>query len=408
MKTEDLIEQLEICSPSSARDFLHKNKEFINETTEDNLSVLEYFLKKGLSKLACELIQLETFEANLPGHNFLQTSLALGYTDVAAHLLKKEVNPNYCLEGRSSALLTCLENEFFNTAEVMIKKHGAEVNIRSDKGWTPLIWASIKGRSKAVKFLLDHGANVDICNDDGWNALTGAFFKRRTEIVALLQEKGAIFGSKYAEAALLSAYDNGYLDVVKHLVEELGTSINIADENNVSLLCKAVEKGDWPFMSYLLDQGVDVNVFNKDGLPLIALLARDGQEQYIASFLDHGADIHLSSANGTTAIHVAADYNQISTVEKLVEFGANLNAQTNTGKTPLIAAAMNGYMELAQKLVSMGANTELEAESTKKKSYTAKQWAFIMCPKDNRGNSLDCAHKEIAELLTLPGHFIDD
>jgi ankyrin repeat protein len=406
MTAEDLIDGLEKVSPGSALGFLIENQEFINETTEDAISVLEHLLKKGMSKLSCKLIQLETFDPNLSDHNYLQTSLALGYTEVAEQLLKSGCNPNYCLEGRASALLTCLENEFFDTAEVMMQ-HGAEVDIRSDNGWTPLIWASIKGRTKAVNFLLGHGANVNICNDDGWNALTGAFFKRRTEIVTILQEKGAVFGSKYAEAALLSAYDNGYIDVVKNLMNEHGTSINIADENNVSLLCKAVRKGDWPFMTFLLGHGVDVNVFDKDGIPLIAILARDGHEQYISAFLENGADIHLSSANGNTAIHLAADYNQVSTLEKLVELGANVNARSNRGRTPLIAAAINGYLDLAKKLISLGANTELQSESSKEKFYTAKQWAVINSPSAFRKQT-DSAYKEIAELLTLRGHSIDD
>jgi ankyrin repeat protein len=401
MNAEELIDQLEKINPSSTSDFLNENQEFINGTNDEGLSVLEYLLKKGLSNLACEVIQLETFDPNLPGHNYLQTSLALGYANVAVHLLKKGANPNYCLEGRSSALLTCLENEFFNVAEVMIK-HGAEVDIRNDSGWTPLIWASIKGRTKAVKFLLNHSANINICNSDGWNALTGAFFKRRTEIVALLQEKGAVFGSKYAEAALLSAFDNGYLDVVKNLVYEHETSINIADEKNVSLVCKAVQKGDWPFVSFLLERGVDVNVFDADGLPLIAILARNGQDQFISNFLDHGADIHLSSSTGTTAIHVAVKYNQISTVAKLVELGANVNGQNDNGFTPLIDAAYAGYLDLVKRLVSLGANIELKAKSSKGEYYTAKQWALLLCPKDRNKKALDCAHKEIAELLALP------
>jgi ankyrin repeat protein len=407
MKAEDLIYGLEKVSPDSAMGFLIENQEFINETTEDEITVLEHLLKKGMAKLSCEVIQLETFDPNLSGHNFLQTSLALGYTDVAVHLLNNGCNPNYCAEGRASALLTCLENEFFDTAEVMMQ-YGAEVDIRSDNGWTPLIWASIKGRTKAVDFLLGHGANVNICNDDGWNALTGAFFKRRTEIVTILQEKGAVFGSKYAEAALLSAYDNGYLDVVKNLIQEHGTSINIADENNVSLLCKAVEKGDWPFVTFLLEHGVDVNVFNKDGRPLIAVLARDGHEQYISAFIENGADIHLSSANGKTAIHVAADYNQVSTLEKLVDLGANVNAQSNSGITPLIDAAISGYLELAKKLISLGANTELQSESNKNALYNAKQWAVIKCPREGFKLKQKTAHMEIAELLTLPGHSNDD
>jgi ankyrin repeat protein len=105
---------------------------------------------------------------------------------------------------------------------------------------------------------------------------------------------------------------------------------------------------------------------------------------------------------------VAADYNQISTVEKLVELGANVNGQDNSGSTPLIDAALNGYLELVKKLISLGANTELKAKSAKGKFYTAKQWAFLKCPKDRSDNALDCAYKEIAELLTLPGHFLND
>ena len=89
MKAEDLIAQLEKINPCSTLDFLNENQEFINETTDEGLSVLEYLLKKGMSNLACGVIELESFDPNISGHNYLQTSLALGYTNVALHLLKK-------------------------------------------------------------------------------------------------------------------------------------------------------------------------------------------------------------------------------------------------------------------------------------------------------------------------------
>jgi ankyrin repeat protein len=48
---------------------------------------------------------------------------------------------------------------------------GAEVNRKDQNGWTPLHWASFKGRIKSVKILLEHGAEVDSVDDAGYTPL---------------------------------------------------------------------------------------------------------------------------------------------------------------------------------------------------------------------------------------------
>ncbi|KAL5069350.1 hypothetical protein RYX36_020237 [Vicia faba] len=48
---------------------------------------------------------------------------------------------------------------------------GAEVNRKDQNGWTPLHWASFKGRIKSVKVLLEHGAEVDCVDDAGYTPL---------------------------------------------------------------------------------------------------------------------------------------------------------------------------------------------------------------------------------------------
>lgn len=48
---------------------------------------------------------------------------------------------------------------------------GAEVNRKDQNGWTPLHWASFKGRIKSVKVLLEHGAEVDSVDDAGYTPL---------------------------------------------------------------------------------------------------------------------------------------------------------------------------------------------------------------------------------------------
>lgn len=412
LEIKNIHELIAMGDTTAISDLLNNSPESLNEISEQNLSVFEALLNAGYTVVAKALIELDAFDVNHQGHNPLRIAVATGNIDIAQRLLELGASPNYRPEGISSALLLALENEYFDFAAQMVK-HGAEVDIRNAQGWTPLIWASMKGRQKAVEFLLAHGANIHACNNDGWNAVTGAYFKKRTTIVDLLIKQGAVFGAKYAEAALLSAYDNGYKDVVTHLLEDMHTTPNIADEKNISLLSKAVEKGDWSIVKVLLEKGADVNVMSSAGLPLITELAKNGHAELIELFLQNGADIHLASASGRTALYEAALNNQLKTIKLLAEKGANINHQTNTGWTALMAAASKGLLKMVELLLELGVNTELKTD----KGSTAKSIALSNAPKHGQLEKvhgrhcfplLETAFSDIAEKLTLPGHYVDD
>ena len=383
----------------------------VNAVSEEGLSFFEALLNAGYTKAAEHIMSLPDFDINHQGHNPLRIAVALGAIDIAKRLLEKGASPNYRPEGITSALLLCLENEYFDLAALMVEQ-GAEVDIRNDQGWTPLIWASMKGRRKAVDFLIAHGANIHACNNDGWNAVTGAYFKKRTEIVNLLLEQGAVFGAKYAEAALLSAYENGYGDVVNHLLDEFNTNPNVTDAVNVSLLAKAVDKGDWDFVKTLLEKGADVNVTDADGVPVLAVLAGNGHRELIALLLEKGADVHLASESGATAIYLAVKNNQLDTLQFLIEQGADINVQTNTGWTPLMVAASEGYLAMVEWLIEAGANKALVTGD----GLTAKKIALSNAPRHGESRRihgkpvyllLETAFKEISEKLTQAGHYVD-
>jgi len=384
---------------------VEEDSDQVNVVSIDGLSLFEALLNAGYTTAAEHFMSLPKFDINHQGHNPLRIAVAMGCIDLARSLLEKGASPNYRPEGIASALLLCLENEYFDLAELMVEQ-GAEVDIRNDQGWTPLIWASLKGRRKAVDFLIEHGANIHACNNDGWNAVTGAYFKKRTDLVNLLLGKGAVFGARYAEAALLSAYENGYGDVVSHLLDEFNTNPNVTDAANISLLAKAVDKGDWDFVKTLLEKDADVNLTDVDGVPVLAVLAGNGHKELIALLLEKGADIHLASESGLTAIYLAAKNNQLDTLQFLIERGADINVQTTSGWTPLMVAAARGYLAIVQSLVEAGANQALMTE----KNQTAKTIAYSNAPRidgiSSRGME-STVFKTIVTILTLPGHLTD-
>ena len=400
--TYQLLTAIQHGNLQTVKQLISEQHSLVNLVDEENgKTVFEQALAGGFSKIAQMLIEHESFDVNHQGHHPLRIAIDLGYLELAEQLLNKGSNPNYRPENMSSALLLCLEKEYFELAELMVK-HGAEVDIRNDKGWTPLIWAAIKGRKAAVEFLLRHGANVHLCNNDGWNAITGAYFKKRIEVVDTLKKAGAVFGASYSEAALISAYNNGYLDIVDSLLDQ-SVNPNICDDNGESLIIKAAENGHHALLKKLVEYQADVNCRNASSLPLITILAKDGYTELVKLVLDAGADVNLTCADGFTALYQAASFNHSSTVQLLIERGANINAATKKGKwTPLMISAMKGYQEIVGILLKVSANTQLK----NKDGQTAKTIVKRVAPRGVNGLK-DCAFRNIMELLTLPEHFID-
>lgn len=66
---------------------------------------------------------------------------------------------------------------------------GADVHAKTRwGGYTALIHASLRGDTEAVKFLLEHGADPNVRNDRGWTALTQ--LQGFPEIIRLLKKAG--------------------------------------------------------------------------------------------------------------------------------------------------------------------------------------------------------------------------
>ncbi|MEZ9171736.1 ankyrin repeat domain-containing protein [Vibrio cyclitrophicus] len=357
--TEQLFDSIESGNKEQCLSLLNENPEYLNHVFEEQgLTPFELTLNYGFANLATAISELPTFEINHKGHNPLRLAIDLGYLDLAKQLLEQGANPNYRPKQMSSALLLCLDNEYFDLAELMVEK-GAEVNIRNEKGWTPLIWASMKGRVQAVDFLLKHGALVDICNNDGWNAVTGAYFKQRLEIVEKLRAEGAVFGAKFSEAAMLSAFKNGQIALAKELLKA-GVNPDVEDENGRSLLILAIEKGNRDFTKSVILAGANVNVMDSSTETALSLLAKNADDELIKLMIERGADVNLTS-NSKRSLHVASQYNHLTTAELLIEHGADINALDKDNKTPLMICASWNTVNVASLLLRKNANTKLRA-----------------------------------------------
>src|SRR5262245_28033511 len=73
-----------------------------------------------------------------------------------------------------------------NTALIaLLLQAGADVDTRSESGWTPLMRACDTGALEAAQLLLDAGADVNARNDEGYTAL-GRVPRNCPQLLALL------------------------------------------------------------------------------------------------------------------------------------------------------------------------------------------------------------------------------
>ncbi len=108
-----------------------------------------------------------------------------------------------------------------NRAEIMsLIEQGADINVKDDDGWTPLIYASRLGHLDLVKYLVENGADVSVKDGiEGWTALIHASIKGDVDIVKYLVENGAEVNtqSDSGETALDRAVQLNNVDVVSYL-----------------------------------------------------------------------------------------------------------------------------------------------------------------------------------------------
>ena len=347
---------------------LAEQPDLVNCVFDNKQSAFELALERGYTSLAKSLIDLPGFDLDLPGHNPIRAAVLSGYEDIGAILLEKGANPNYNEKNIGCILQICLENGCFYLAEKALEQ-GAEIDVRDDRGWTMLMTAAHGGQEDIVDFLLEHHASVNTCTKDGWNALAAAYAKNETGIAQKLERAGARLNGRHAQAALISAFENGHLQTAQALLEQ-GVRPDIRDKKYGTFLNAAVSKGDYAFIKKLLEYGADPNAKGEDGRPPIILLAKNGCDDLITLFADHGADINLPDQHGRTSIIAAAVNNQIETVKLLKTLGANINAQDDDGWTALMFAVKEHFVSMTQTLIKLGANLELiNKEGKKAESY---------------------------------------
>lgn len=276
-----------------------------------------------------------------------------------------------------------------------IKQHiseGADVNALHFE-MPPLTWAAMAGQTEAVQFLLENGADVNIKSRDGGTPLHGAAFFGRTDVVKLLLENGANLEARNDDGATplealyvdweTTAFIGGFVGVAvekedipamkmgrSEIAKLFGVDAALEEVNTFSpqLLSKAAFAGDVDAMKQALTDGADPNIKDpQSGSTLLANAALMGHTKVVALLLENGADINARSRDGGTALHAAAFLGRTEAVKLLLEKGADTTLRNNMGGTAMAGAKLD--WAFAKSIIGM---LRIEVDEAKVKAGRAE------------------------------------
>ena len=190
----------------------------------------------------------------------------------------------------------------------LIATDRAAVNIRSDKGYTPVLIAQYHHKADCVAVLLAAGPVLDIWDAasvgatarvaelldtdatllnayaaDGFFPLALAAFFGHPQTVKLLLARGADVGQAARNPmkiqALHAAVTNSF-ETVKMLVDA-GAPVNAKQDKGWAPLHEAVNRGDVEMTRYLLAHGADPKQQNDDGKSAIGIAADKGNQDIL-------------------------------------------------------------------------------------------------------------------------------
>ena len=248
----------------------------------------------------------------------------------------------------------------------LLLNHGADRNMRDEKGYSALHFAVDQNVESIVELLLGDGNEVQVdCTDYfiGQTPLHQASMKGNAFIVGVLLNAGATINrqSTYlGRTPLHLAAENGHVEVVQLLIRH-GADVSIKDEDlgdtplhlscgkdrayeeeyifqNGSRLDGGIERV--ATVKALIEQGgADVNAMNTESQdsPLHCAV-RAGATLLVQLLIEAGANVNINNVYAQTPLHVAAEVDDLCNAKILIDNGADLTDCDEKGFTPLQVA----------------------------------------------------------------------
>ena len=268
--------------------------------------------------------------------SILHEAALRGHFPMVFHILQSGLVTNVdqtTIDGITALHVAVGPVQSLETVKYLVEIRGASPNQISAEGRNPLYEAASNGDIESVSYLLPMTVDKD--------------------------------ASKFIWAPLHAAAFNGFLEIVKVLIEG-GVNVERLNDDGETALSIAVKEGHTAVARTLLEVMDNVDCHGSESKTPLFHACVIGNSEIATKLLSRGADSRFSR-NRLSCLHMAAWGGHVEIVKALIAARAPGNGldeiEPNSGYTPLLAALTRGHLEVAKCLVHAGADTKITSVS---------------------------------------------
>jgi ankyrin repeat protein len=270
--------------------------------------------------------------------------------DTATKLIKKGADPNVRTSENETLLMTVIQRNNFQMANLLIEK-GADPNVRwkdeDGEDTFALMMATVEVEAKGFGKKADEALNV----------LKELVRMSNIDLNAMANLRKVNTSTYEASTALHYAVEHNLHEVVLVLLgAHPGIDLNVQDEQGNTALMLAVKGNHMDLVAALMNHpGVALNVQDNGGDTALMLAVKGNHLDLVVALMNHpGIDLNVQDNGGDTALMYAAAYNQLDVVISLMNHPRiDLNVQSRYNKyTALHHAVDNNHPAIVSQLLS--------------------------------------------------------
>ena len=177
--------------------------------------------------------------------------------------------------------LNAIDSDSMDAVHVFLSC-GIDLEVKDERGWTPLMIATANGNEKLTLLLIHCGARLMARDINGFTPLHWAAFNGMSGVVELLisREVDVNSQSRFGWTPLMQACTRGHLSVCSILVAS-GANINLSNSEGSTALHIAASKGFHEIVQLLLTKGADRNAKSNNGNTPLTLASKSGYKRSI-------------------------------------------------------------------------------------------------------------------------------
>ncbi|XP_040520307.1 ankyrin repeat and SAM domain-containing protein 6 isoform X1 [Gallus gallus] len=215
---------------------------------------------------------------------------------------------------------------------------GADCNYTvKTMGWSPLMLAAVSGKVSLAQQLMDKGANPDhlnVLHKTPFEISVGFKHKDMKDYLESLTTIRIHTDTEKRQPDIFHALKLGNFQLVKEIVDEDSSQVNITNVDGASPLMIAAVTGQLPLVQLLVEKNADVDKQdNVHGWTALMQATYHGNKEVVKYLLNQGADVNLRAKNGYTAFDLIMLLNDPDT--ELVRLLASACMQVDKDKNKL-------------------------------------------------------------------------